>query len=289
MRRLLPPVLLALAAVLITHLPLTRHLDLKLLDMQFRFLRDYFPRDISRDVVIIGVNDDTFAAFPEPQALWHKHFGRLFQVLAGARPAAVGVDFVLPDRSVNSIMPGADQALLAGILALRKVAPVVLGITVDPDGKLKRIYPPFVSVAGPDSTGYALWATDPDGLVRRYDEHFAERGGFVPTLAGTLARRLGVEPREGLIDYSVGKSFEYVPLHQVLEWAGRGEASRIGALLEGKTVLIGTVQPFVDQIAVPLNLSSSEFPAGQTPGVLVHAQALRGFLNDRIMLARDEN
>ena len=79
--------------------------DLKLLDFQFRALRALFPRSVSRDVAIVGIDEETLKQFPEPLALWHRHLARFFGAMAQARPAIVGVDVVLPDRSFESVLP----------------------------------------------------------------------------------------------------------------------------------------------------------------------------------------
>ena len=44
-------------------------------DLQMRILRDAFPRPLADDVVLVGIDDATEQAFPEPIALWHRHFG----------------------------------------------------------------------------------------------------------------------------------------------------------------------------------------------------------------------
>ena len=75
-------------------------------DAQMRFLREYFPRPIADDIVLIGTDEETERIFTEPIALWHRHFARAFHALAKAGPAAVGVDVVLPERSFDAIIPG---------------------------------------------------------------------------------------------------------------------------------------------------------------------------------------
>jgi CHASE2 domain-containing sensor protein len=66
------------------------------------------PRPLADDVVLIGTNEETYRVFEEPFALWHRHFARVMHALAKAKPRAVGVDFVLPERSFEKISPGID-------------------------------------------------------------------------------------------------------------------------------------------------------------------------------------
>src|SRR5262245_59922886 len=77
----------------------TEALDLKLLDAQFRMLRAWSPRPVARDVVIVGVDEETVRRFPEPITLWHRQLGQFLGAMARARPSVLGIDIVLPDRS----------------------------------------------------------------------------------------------------------------------------------------------------------------------------------------------
>jgi len=279
MRRLLPFLAILICGAVLGATRATEPYDLKLLDAQFRLLRAWFPQPVTRDVVVIGVDEDTVKRFPEPITLWHAHLSQLFGAMVLARPAAVGLDIVLPDRSYERVMPGSDRALFKGLLEARRNFPLVLGLTVDPSGKPRPIHPPYLSVAGPEASGYALFPLDRDGIVRRFDERLAQGGDAVPTLAGQLARRMGVEPRAGLIDYWRGAPFNYVPLQQVLKWAEAGDEQALARAFRDKPVLIGMVFPFEDRQSSPVQLAAWEPEAPNSAGVLLHAQALRNLLN----------
>lgn len=263
--------------VLLAATSATQPFDLKLLDFQFRLLRAWFPRTVPRDVVIVGVDEDTARRFPEPITLWHAHLGRLLSALALAKPAVVGLDLVLPDRSYDAVVPGSDKKLLKGLLDARLSAPLVLGQTVEPSGKPRSIHPLFLRVAG--SSGYALFPVDRDGVVRRFDERLAEGDRPVPTLAGEMARKLGVAVPAGTIDYWRGALFNYLPLHQVLQWVEVGDEQALARSFRGKPVLIGAAFPFEDRQLAPVQLAAWEPAAPNTAGVLLHAQTLRNLLN----------
>jgi class 3 adenylate cyclase len=278
-RRLLPFLAILICGAVLGATRATEHYDLKVLDLQFKLLRAWFPQPVTRDVVVIGVDEDTVKRFPEPITLWHTHLGRLFGAMVIARPAAVGLDIVLPDRSYEQVMPGSDRALFKGLLEGRHSFPLVLGLTVDPTGRPRPIHPPYLSIAGPGASGYALFPVDRDGIVRRFDEHLAQGADAVPTLVGQLARRLSVEPRAGLIDYWRGAPFTYVPLQQVLQWAEAGDEQALARAFRDKPVLIGVVFPFEDRHSAPVQLAAWEPEAPNSAGVVLHAQALRNLLN----------
>jgi class 3 adenylate cyclase/CHASE2 domain-containing sensor protein len=277
MRSVFFAAVLLLAAAL-PYVPWLEAGDHAILDAQFRFLRAHASRPGSNEVVIVGIDDTTTRALPEPLTLWHGHLGKFLQAAAGAGAAIVGLDIVLPDRSFEAIVPGYDRQLLAGILLARRSSPVVLALTVDPSGETRTIYPAFVAAAGRDATAYALLPVDSDGVVRRFDERLAVGGDKVATLAGEMARRLGREAGNGLIDYSVGDAFEYVPLQSVLEWYDAGDRAKLEATFKGKVILLGGVFKFEDRLAAPVNLVGWDPRAVNAPGVVLHGQVLRNLL-----------
>jgi class 3 adenylate cyclase len=259
----------------------TEPLDLKLLDAQFRLLRAKFPQPVARDVVVIGIDEQTAKRFPEPITLWHAHLGRLLGALAQAKPAVLGVDIILPDRSYDAVLPGSDKKLLKGLLEARFSFPVVLGETVDPTGQKRRLFPPFVKIAG--ASGYALFPVDPDGVVRRFDERLGDGGQSVPTLVGEMARKLGAATEPGYIDYRRGAPFGYVSMQQVLQWADAGDKEALARAFGGKPVLLGTVFQYEDRQPAPVQLAAWDPDTSLNPGVLLHAQALRNLLNGRLI------
>lgn len=268
-------VVVAGLCLLLHAVPVVARIDLGLLDFQFQVLRRLAPEPVERDVVVIGIDEETTKVLREPYTLWHPHFGRAFRALALAEPAVVGVDINFPDRSFDFLIPGYDSELLRGILTLRSVAPLVLGVTVEADGRERRIYPPFLSVAGEGGAGFVLWRLDSDRVARSFSERLGDRGEKVPTLVGMMVRHMGVEPSEGIINFALGERFDYVPMHRVLEWETAGNVEAFRAVFENRAVLLGTVMPFEDRHYQPVNLANWEDNANFAPGVLIHAQALR--------------
>ena len=260
-----------------------RTAELKALDNQFEILRQIAPKDVERDVVVIGIDEETTKVFREPYTLWHVHFGRLFEALAIVDPVVVGVDINFPDRSYDFLLPGYDKYLLRGILALKSTAPLVLGVTVEADGRERPIYPPFLSVAGKNSAGFVQWRLDSDRVARHFTERLGEAGEELPTLVGTMARHMGLNPGEGIINYAVGKRFDYILLHQVLEWFEAADSKSLREAFADRPVLLGTVMPFEDRHYQPLNLAAWEKNAKFAPGVLIHAQALRSIMADGLV------
>ncbi len=246
-------------------------LDGPLYDAQTRVLRALAQLP-APEVVIVGIDQASVDAVPLPLALWHQQLGTALGAIAATGPRVVGVDIVLPERSYEATQPGLDRALLRGIVRARETGGVVLALQPAAEGGgLRAIHAPFIAAAGAGGTGAALFPVDRDGVVRRVD---AELSTFVTALAAKLGRPAG----DGLIDYTRGAPFTYVPLHAVLQAAEAGDTTRMTQWFAGRPVLIGSVLPLTDRRAQPAALAAWEAAQVEPPGVLIHAQALRSLL-----------
>ena len=278
-RRALPFALAIALAAGFGLAPWAGRADLSLLDIHFRLLRRADPRPAPvPEVVIVGIDQATLAAIPEPMALYHRPLGRFLEAMAQARPRAVGVDFALPEHSMDPVLSGADEQLLRGILALRGRTPLVLGRMLGANSLPRPVHPPLAALAGESGLGYVVAPQDPDRVVRRY-QPFLGIGGTAPVLATSLAQACGRPTPAMIVDFTLGPAFALVPLHQVLEWQEAGRTDLLRDRFQGRVVLLGTVLPFDDRVNIPVHLASWEEPGlNDSPGVLLHAQTLRSLL-----------
>ena len=257
-------------------------LDNSLFDFQATVLREIYPRSVNHDVVVIGIDEESTRTFSEPLILWHQHFANLLNAVLSADVSAIGLDVVLPDRSMNRFLSGQDELLMGAILNARHNVPCEIAITLDEVGAARPIYPAFITAAGKDGTGMAIFPKDQDSVIRRFDERLATDGTEIQTFAGNLARKLGANPGNGFIDYSIGSKFSYLPLQEILKQYEAGNSALLKEELYGKVVLLGAVIASVDRIAQPVDLAAWESDR-ITPGVLVQAQALRTILNGGLL------
>jgi class 3 adenylate cyclase/CHASE2 domain-containing sensor protein len=251
--------------------------DLLWLDGLFALKRNAGARP-ALEVAVIGIDEASVSAFPEPLALWHRHLASVLEGLAAAHPKAVGLDVVLPERSMDAVSPGADAALVRGILLLRRACPLVIPLSLDAGGRVRPLNPPFLAAAGGQGTGLVMWPVDADGSVRRHELLSAGGKVTIPTLVGRLCSRLGAPVRAGYLDFTQGGPCDYVPFHQVAAWARQGDVAALQAAFEGRVVVVGSVLPFEDRHPTPVRLASWEPGSRHTPGVLLHVQAIRTFL-----------
>ena len=275
-----------LTGIALQFLHLTREINHTILDREFTFLRAHYPQPANNDVVVVGIDSQTFTAFHEPFALWHPHLEKFLDAMATARPAVLGMDIVLPSRSYHFLIPQYDRSLLMGLMALKSQSPVVLGQTMDDNGQFRQIFPPYVAVAGADSLASVMVCLDGDGVIRRFDESLCDGTARARTLVGKMAERLGVkEDWNGLVDYSVGNAFTYVPFLKVLDWYELHDEASLAATFRSKPVLLGVVLPFSDRLTFPVALAAWEPENHRLPGVLFHAQALRSMMNHGLVRA----
>ena len=80
-------------------------IDFALLDTATSALRKQLPASLSKEVVVVGIDEASMAAYPEPLTLWHRQVGDFLRAVAAGKAAAVGLDLVLPDRSYNVVLP----------------------------------------------------------------------------------------------------------------------------------------------------------------------------------------
>ncbi len=261
-------------------------LDRFAFDAQMRLLREYAPRPLADDIVLVGIDEETENAFPEPIALWHRRFADVSHALAAAKPRAVGVDVVLPERSFDSIAPGLDLAMMRSLIALSRAAPLVYVQTVNSRGEPIAIQPNYRAILRERHLGLDQQLKDPDGVARWFDERgLSANQQSVTTLGGQMLRSLGLPVGRGYIDYSVGAPLEYIPLHRVatMDAAARDRA------FAGRIVLVGNLTRKTDRWNLPVKLLANDPEAAEgnlafsQPGVLTHAQVLRSHLADGLL------
>lgn len=262
----------------------SERVELPFLDLQHKAIANFLPSQSPGKVVLVGIDEATLSAFPEPLALWHKQLGDFLSAMVQGQAKAVGLDVVLPSKSYDAVFPGLDLALKKGLLAIRKSQALVLGQTIDPAGVPIPIHKPFSALAGGEGIGLVLLPVDSDGVVRRVTDQLRGTQGSAPTLAGAMAHRLGLPPVEGLINYSLPPLRSYIPLHQVIEAYRAGNSAQLQDWFSGKAVFLGGVLEFEDRHWQPVNLAGWESRnANRVPGVLMHIQALRSAMAGEVI------
>lgn len=264
---------LSLAGLVLLVSPLAERIDNAVLDASWRILRRLGTLPAPDDIAIVGIDEATLRAIPEPPALWHAPLGVALARIAAARPRAIVLDLPLPDRSYDGLRPGLDRALFEGLAAAVESVPVVAALNIDPRTRSAReIHKPYLALLGESRLGLSLLSRDADGVVRRYSLTVPTEDGGFPTLEGRLCRVLKADCSEGLVHFALGKPFAYVPLKNLL---AMHDGELPGRIFRGRIVLIGEVQAFSGRVETPVNLAAWESGAHHTSGTLLRAQTLR--------------
>ena len=277
---------IALAAIPTPQLSPLADADRLAFDAQMRLLRKFHPRPLASDIVLVGIDEDTYEQFPEPAALWHKHYARMLHALAKAKPRAVGVDIVLPERSFDSILPGSDLAIMRGLLDLKRASALVYVQTLSDKSEVIPIQPNFRNILTRENVGIDQQEVDPDLVSRRFTESLRYQDGVtIPTLAGQVLRRLGTPVQSGYIDYSLGAPLEFIPLHSIAKMSD----AQLRSAFENRIVLVGSLIGRTDRWRLPVRLlardpgraaesETSDVRSHEQPGVLIHSQVVRSHL-----------
>ena len=243
------------------------------------------PVPVADDVVVVGIDDADLQGFQVPMAMMHRELGTTLEAIASAHPRAIGLDILLPVRSVDHLQPGLDAALARGLVAARAAAPLVVGASTDGLGVTKPMHPLFATLTHSSqvSLGYLFLLRDTDGMIRRFDERLGGTGAWVPSLSGQMARAAGLNVTSGLIHYAVGSAFSYIPMHRVLDWHQKNQTQDLHAAFGNKMVMIGSTLSFDDQQHTPLALGAGFGAQPGSHGVFVHAQQLRNLMTGTLV------
>jgi adenylate cyclase len=254
------------------------------LDASFRMLRSYYPRPATAEVVIVGVDQASITASGKPFALMLDELAMALDGLRLGTARAVGVDLLLPAADFEALAPGAAQRLALAIGRLRSAAPLVLGRAAAADQPAGAGSALYAAMAGIEGQGLLLVPADRDGRLRRIDDTLGA-GSAALLLAPRLAARLGAAPATGIVDFSIGRPFDYLPLCELVALARSGDAAALRARFAGKVVLLGAVLADQDRQTIPVALANWE-TGESVPGVVFQAQALRTLLQQRMIDSR---
>ena len=275
-------------AVLLNFTHTGEWLDRKLLSDQFVLLHRYDAHPVQNDVVIVGIDDASLKAFKEPFAFWHPHLGKFLEAMAVARPAVLGLDIVLPERSYDFMIPQYDRSLLLGLQKAQAQVPLVLAQTVEVNGIFRNVYEPFVAASGGDTLGSVLVCQDVDGFVRRFDPNMCTVNAQGTMFVDKMAAHLGnARKGAGLVNFGAGEKFEYIPFVKVLEWYEQSDSARLTRTFGGKPVMLGVVSSLSERVNSPVPLAAWDPFRRRAPGVLMQAQILRSMLDGGLI--RDAN
>lgn len=282
-RAALLPCTILLLALGLSRLPWCSALDLAWLDTAFHVLRLARAPEaqLLPPVVIVGFDEASIGTSNKPFALMHDEFAAVLDGLRLGAARAVAVDMVFPARDFDALVPGSTQRLARSLGNLRAAIPLVIGADLTNDMAASL----YQAMAGADGRATLLVAADADGVLRRTDDRLGEHGRRVPQLAAAMARKLQTAHVDGIVDFSFGAPFSYIPAATVVALARAGDIARLAAMFKGKVAVVGVVLADQDRQRIPVPLAVWETGA-TVAGVVFQAQALRSMLHGRMIGAQ---
>ncbi len=227
----------------------------ELLEDGLRIVRNEVrSQPVSGDIVLVEINDaslNQIGSWPWPRSTQAKLIGEIDRLGAG--------QIVMDILYANPSHPAEDAALAKAIARAGNVTLAVQNRIGDLGGKQNAVLPQpaFTAHARLASIGVfynwqnAAWKVP-------YSVTVADR--TMPSLAAEIAGISGPTDRDFRVDYALdADSIPQVSAADVL----RGRVSR--AALEGKTVVVGTNSPRIDQYVIP--------GRGKRSGVFIHMLA----------------
>lgn len=282
-------VVIVAVGLLASQLPIARTIDNWLLDAQFRVLRTIQPRPIVDDIVIVGIDEESYEKSDRPVGVWHQPIGKFITALIESEAKVIAFDVVLPVKKYATLIEGHNKVLeLAVVKAKRANIPVIVSDSADTQNRKIRPYGLLESLLGDHSFATPLMPQDRDGVVRRYVVNHQQGLPASETIAGKIA--LAAEPdlvlktaQQGqYIDYSIGELFQYLPFYKVLELIDTQDIQQIKQLFHQRVVLVGDTTAYTDTLKPALPLAQWLEQPNQ-PGVLLHAQAYRSLTHGGLL------
>lgn len=264
----------------LSRLPVSQRLELQWLDLSFKIIRTLLEPRENNDVVIIGFDEKSLNTFGKPFALLHDEYAEVLNALLSARPRAVAVDLIFPKQEYGSLIPGGLQRLGASIYQLRSQIPLFIGTQpIPPQTTAEQIY---AAMAGVNGQVLLNVPEDFDGVLRRVDNKLSSNGAQMPILAASVVHSLGEKAVNGIVDFTLGKPFSYVPAELVIHMLRNKDSHSLSAQFRDKVVLVGAVLPDQDRQLLPVVMAEWE-TSNKVPGIIFQAQAIRSMLKQRMI------
>jgi adenylate cyclase len=299
----------ALVAVFLSNLTFFENLEHKATDFKFSVRGTEAEKLESSKVVIVAIDDQSFAAIPHKYPWPRTYHARLVENLAraGAKTILFDVTFTeesstdpRQDDAFRNAVARAKNVVLAGKMVIEEQAGFSMVSVLPPIKKLRDVAP----------FGLADTKFDTDGFVRRYilfrdyegkryfslglaalvkyldlrgdpSEYFRETAGG-DFLLGNLYRVSKYDdlPSSLLNYYGPAYSFKTISYEQVVDEEGLGLLMERNTLKD-KIVLVGaTVSELHDLFSTPFYISGGEV---LMPGVEIHANFIQSVLDQNFI------
>ncbi len=297
-----PYIIIALLGVLfstlIEHTGVVHFLEMKALDARYELRSDYFyDKEVSNQIVIIGIDDVSIREIKQPFILWDTFFAEIFEKLGKYQAKVIGLDLIWTKRIDDFVKrPAKERNALrrALLIAQNKYhTKIVMGIggatrkNLDPqlhelDTSLPMKH--FGAIVGRDGFGVVNTLPDSDNYIRQIKLQYPSVTGDQKSLPGfdhlvathflnNSTQILDSKPL--LINYQLNKEFKILSFIEVLNQAKADNKVYFEENFKDKIVLVGVTNVSGDILPSPI--------AQETPGVLIHAHGVDMLVNNNLL------
>ncbi len=281
-------------------------LELQSIDKRFQLRNSLFKEpSISKDIVLIGIDDHSISATDEPFILWDTFFAEVILSVAQQHPKVIGLD-VIWSKSIDKFLPRPIEqknALRKALLmAVNKYhVPVVIGVAAggkntkaNSSGSFDSSLPMkhFGLIVGHKNFGVINTHPDSDNKIRRVKQFFSSSSdqkilGFPYLIASkflasknqslTSENKVKIEPpgKIHLINYQLNLKIPEYSFHDVLLKARENDSKYFEEHFKNKIVLIALNNVSDDIHATPL--------ADEKPGIFIHAHTINNHINQNYL------
>ncbi len=284
--------LIAGLATLLAQTYFGQAIDYAFYDQELKWSRQYFPQTVAVDPVIVGLDEAFLDSIDEPLSLSHQHLAKVIEIISASGAKVIGLDIALPEKRFESLGSKLDpeldlhRRLLQGLLTATSQSKLVAAKVWDKDAHhFRESQLDYAAVLQTQDAAFQALASahlcaDRDGKIRRFPDHECQPDRVNTSLSAEIAAAYAVRQSwSGLINYRLGSPFNYRSMKTILDMDAQHDDLGLRHLFDGKIVLIGSTQDYVDILQLPVPLARWLPESNAVPGVLVHAQALRGMLN----------
>ena len=245
--------------------------DYSFIDFKFNYIK---KENINADeIVTIGFDEESFSKINEPVALWHEYIKKAIDYAIKNHAKLIVLDMIIPKKSYNFLIEDIDTKLFSALLEAKKNSNLIIPSTYNEDGEKVHELPIIISLIGDETFAHPLLKVSHDGKIRELPKNIKNRN----SISELAAKFLNAETKSGLINYSIGNGFDYIPFIDIID----GKVNRSGEDdLKEKIFFIGMILPFEDRRKTPISILKNDYRKGTSPGILVHLQSLVTYLNN---------
>jgi len=294
---------------LLHHYKAIEGIQLLSIDKRFQLRNSLFKSpEVSKDIVLIGIDDHSISETDEPFILWDIFFAEVIEKVAQQQPKVIGLD-VIWSKSIDKFLPrpGKQKNALrrALLIAVNKYhVPIVIGVAAgvkDNKNKTGKTFDSslpmkhFGLIVGKNSFGVINTHPDSDNNIRRVNQSFSSSSGqeipgfpyliaskaLSASKSATFTDKIQPPNKIHLVNYHLNLKIPEYSFRKVLLKARENDTDYFKKHFKDKIVLIAINNVSDDIHATPL--------ADEKPGIFIHAHTINNHINQDYLYQSNEN